>query len=176
MTARLPALRESPAPSRRGRPCIGAQCCVRPAVSASDLEAGVCFRSGSRHLLCGVVTPLDIRAHPRCKPRRLYHFPLGRSAGEGTGDPPQCPWACLVAQLVIGLQCGRPGFDPWVEQIPWRRERLPAPGFWPGGFHGLSRAGVAENQTRLSDSHFTYFHFSSCCCRVCWASGGLDSW
>ena len=20
---------------------------------------------------------------------------------------------------------------------PWRRERLPAPGFWPGEFHGL---------------------------------------
>ena len=23
----------------------------------------------------------------------------------------------------IRLQCGRPGFNPWVEKIPWRRER-----------------------------------------------------
>ena len=35
------------------------------------------------------------------------------------------------------LQCGRPGFDPWVGKIPWRRERLPIPVFWPGEFHGL---------------------------------------
>ena len=25
----------------------------------------------------------------------------------------------------ICLQCRRPGFDPWVGKIPWRRERLP---------------------------------------------------
>ena len=35
------------------------------------------------------------------------------------------------------LQCGRPGFNPWVGKIPWRRERLPTPVFWPGDFHGL---------------------------------------
>ena len=35
------------------------------------------------------------------------------------------------------LQCRRPGFDPWVGKIPWRRERLPTPVFWPGEFHGL---------------------------------------
>ena len=34
------------------------------------------------------------------------------------------------------LQCGRPGFDPWVGKMPWRRERLPTPVFWPGEFHG----------------------------------------
>ena len=37
----------------------------------------------------------------------------------------------------ICLQCGRPGFDPWVGKIPWGRERLPTPVFWPGEFHGL---------------------------------------
>ena len=37
----------------------------------------------------------------------------------------------------IYLQCERPGFDPWVGKIPWRRERLPTPVFWPGEFHGL---------------------------------------
>ena len=29
------------------------------------------------------------------------------------------------------------GFDPWVGKIPWKRERLPTPVFWPGEFHGL---------------------------------------
>ena len=45
----------------------------------------------------------------------------------------------LVAQprKRICLQCGRPGFDPRGGKIPWRRERLPTPGFWPGEFHGL---------------------------------------
>ena len=32
---------------------------------------------------------------------------------------------------------GRPGFDPWIGKIPWRRERLSTPVFWPGKFHGL---------------------------------------
>ena len=35
------------------------------------------------------------------------------------------------------LQCGRPGFNPWAGKIPWRREQLPTPVFWPGEFHGL---------------------------------------
>ena len=34
----------------------------------------------------------------------------------------------LVAQLVK---------NPWVGKIPWRRERLPNPVFWPGEFYGL---------------------------------------
>ena len=34
--------------------------------------------------------------------------------------------------------CQRPGFNPWVGNIPWRREQLPTPVFWPGEFHGLS--------------------------------------
>jgi len=38
---------------------------------------------------------------------------------------------------IIHLQCGRPGFDPWVGKIPWRMERLPTPVFWPGEFHGF---------------------------------------
>ena len=30
----------------------------------------------------------------------------------------------------------RPGFDPWVRKIPWRREGQPTPVFLPGDFHG----------------------------------------
>ena len=36
----------------------------------------------------------------------------------------------------ICLQCGRPGFYPWVKKIPWRRERQPTPVFLPGESHG----------------------------------------
>ena len=41
-------------------------------------------------------------------------------------------WASLVAQLVKNLQCGRPGFDPWVGKIPCRRAWQPTPVFLPG--------------------------------------------
>ena len=34
-----------------------------------------------------------------------------------------------LSWLRIRLQSGRPGFDPWVGRIPWRRERLPTPVF-----------------------------------------------
>ena len=37
----------------------------------------------------------------------------------------------------ICLQCGRPGFNPWVGNIPWRREWLPTLVFWSREFHGL---------------------------------------
>ena len=49
----------------------------------------------------------------------------------------------IYISLFFGLfsyifqQGGRPGFDPWVGKIPWRREWLPIPVFWPGKFHGL---------------------------------------
>ena len=46
--------------------------------------------------------------------------------------------AFLVAQLVENLPAvPETGFDPWVGEIPWRRERLPTPVFWPGESHGL---------------------------------------
>ena len=44
-------------------------------------------------------------------------------------------------------------FDPWIGKIPWRKEWLPTPVFWPGDFHGLySPWGRKESDTtkRLS--------------------------
>ena len=61
-----------------------------------------------------------------------------------------------MAQLVkkFCLQCGRPGFSPWVGKIPWRRERLPTPVFWPGEFHGVWSMGSQSDTTaRLSLTH-----------------------
>ena len=71
-----------------------------------------------------------------------------RRVGHNVGFP--------VAQLVKNPPAMQ--FDPWVEKIPWRRERLPTPVFWPGEFHGLySLQGRKELDTteRLSLSLFT---------------------
>ena len=32
--------------------------------------------------------------------------------------------------------CNRPGFNPWIEKIHWRRKWQPTPVFLPGEFHG----------------------------------------
>ena len=45
------------------------------------------------------------------------------------------PWGLTVKESACS--CRRPGFNSWVGKIPWRRERLPTPVFWPGEFHGL---------------------------------------
>jgi len=56
--------------------------------------------------------------------------------------------ASLVAQLVKNLPAvWRPGFDLWVGKIPWRREWLPTPVFWPGEFYDLYRPwGCKESE------------------------------
>ena len=49
----------------------------------------------------------------------------------------------------------RLGFDPWVGKIPWRRERLPTPVFWPGDFLGLYHPrGCKELDT--TEQHHPY--------------------
>ena len=44
----------------------------------------------------------------------------------------------LVAQMVknLHLQCRRPGINPWIKKIPWKREWLPTPVFLSGESHG----------------------------------------
>ena len=62
-------------------------------------------------------------------------------------------------------QTGRPVFDPWLGNIPWRREWLPTPTFWPGKFHGGRRLvgyspwGLEE----LDTTELLHFHFSLSC-------------
>ena len=72
----------------------------------------------------------------------------GQQSQERTGD-----------DVIYTLpQCRRPWLNPWVGKIPWRREQLPTPVFWPGEFHGLYRPwGLKESDTTerlaLSLSH-----------------------
>ena len=48
----------------------------------------------------------------------------------------------------IHLHCRRPGFSPWNEKLPWRKELLATPVFWPGEFHGrYSTWGHKESDT-----------------------------
>ena len=44
----------------------------------------------------------------------------------------------LVVRYIgkICLQFGRPGFNPWVRKIPWRRKWQPTPVLLPGESHG----------------------------------------
>ena len=52
------------------------------------------------------------------------------------------PW--WLTQWIICLQCRRPGFDPWVGKIPWKREWQPS--IVLGDFHGQrSLAGSKES-------------------------------
>jgi len=91
------------------------------------------------------------------------------STGEGIGYPLQYYWVSLVPQLVKNppLRCRRCGLDPWVGKMPWRRERLPTPVFWPGEVHG-----VTKSQTRLSEFHKSRINFNW----NCWAKFWKTSW
>ena len=64
-------------------------------------------------------------------------------------------WASLVAQMIKNVQRGRPGFDSWFGKIPWSREQLPTPVFWPGEFHGLY-SPWGHKESDMTDFHFHY--------------------
>ena len=60
----------------------------------------------------------------------------------------------LVAQLVKNPPAMQEtGFDPWAGKIPWRRERLPIPVFWPEELDCIVH-GVAKSQAQMNNFHF----------------------
>ena len=77
----------------------------------------------------------------------------GSFPGKGIGYPLQYSWASLVAQMGKNtLWCGRPGFDPWVVKIPYRRARQPSPVLLPGGSPGhRNLAGYSPEYRKKSD-------------------------
>ena len=81
---------------------------------------------------------------------------LGRSAREGIGYSLQYSWASLMAQLVKKSTCNA-GYDPWVGKIPWRRERLTTPVFWPGEFQGLY-SSWGHRESDMAGAAFTFMH------------------
>ena len=87
----------------------------------------------------------------------------GRLAGEGIGYPLQYSWASLVVQLIKNPPAMQETWvNPWVEEVPWRRERLPTPVFWPGEFHGLysSWDRKESDAPKWLSPPFTSFPFS----------------
>ena len=68
----------------------------------------------------------------------------------------------------IRLQCGRPGFDPCIGKVLWRRERLLTPVFLPGEFQGQrSLAGYSpwgykeSDMTEHAHMHACTLHYYS---------------
>ena len=59
---------------------------------------------------------------------------LGRYPGKGIGHPLQYSLTSLVAHPVKNLPAMQ---ETWVGMIPWRRELLLTPVFFPGEFPGL---------------------------------------
>ena len=81
-------------------------------------------------------------------------------------SPP--PWSSYIQKyrLIppvgtgICLQCRRPGFNPRVGKIPWRRKWQPTPVLLPEEFHGQRSLvdyspWLTKSQSQLSDQHFT---------------------
>ena len=72
----------------------------------------------------------------------------------------------LVAQTVkrrVCLQCGRPGFDPWVGKIPWRRKWQSTSGLLLRKSHG-QRSLVGYSPWGCKESDTTeqlHFHFQT---------------
>ena len=61
-------------------------------------------------------------------------------------------FSCGSGSKESTLQCGRPGFDPWVGEIPWRRAWQLTPVFLPGESHGQrSLAGYSPQGHKESD-------------------------
>ena len=100
---------------------------------------GVCFRGSSagKESACNAGDPGSIPG-------------LKRSTEEGTGYLFQYSWASLVAQLVKNMLAMWENWTQifWAGKIPWRRERVPTPVFWPGEFSGLCNPwGHKESDT-----------------------------
>ena len=85
----------------------------------------------------------NVFALPRKVPQICWHlrtiFPGGASGKE------------LACQ---SRRHKRPGFNPWVRKIPWRREWQPTPVFLPGESHG-QRSLVGYSPWGRKESHTT---------------------
>ena len=94
--------------------------------------------------------------------RRLLYLLFRRVL---SSDPLR-PWISLVVHSKDCPQFGRPGFDPWVGKIPWRRAWQPFPVFlsgespWtedPGGLQSMGLQRVRHNWATKHISSISLF-------------------
>ena len=57
----------------------------------------------------------------------------------------------VVQCMRIRLQCRRPGVNPRVRKVPWRRSWQPTPVFLPGEFHGQRSLAGYSPWSRIVD-------------------------
>ena len=97
----------------------------------------------------------------RCIPTNSYLFSPGLAAPRAKPAPSAVGFRGGLRWESICLQCGRPGFDPRVEKLPWRRKWHPTPVLLPRKSHGWSSLvqatvhGVAESDT-TERLHFSF--------------------
>ena len=122
-----------------------------PAVKMSHFRGGgmdLISGQGTRsHMLCGTV---------KKKLKRIILARLKKNCAPNLSSIGfLISFASLVAQVVkTPSQCRRPGSDPWVQKIPWRRKWQPTPVFLPGESHGqrsLVGWGIRFKFLRLQD-------------------------
>ena len=77
----------------------------------------------------------ELRTAPRCSRQDGASQACRRDGiNQRHGDQLGLPW--WLRQKRICLQCRRPGFDPWVKKLPWRRGCQSIPVFLLREFHG----------------------------------------
>ena len=90
----------------------------------------------------------------------IYRTPTQNTTRLVTTTTPLPTLKCCVVTIILSqglpwwlLQCRRPGFDPWVGKIPWRRKWQPTPVFLPGNSHGpRSLVGYRPRGRKESDT------------------------
>ena len=109
---------------------------------SSHCTPGSCFPEASTFIIAQLVKESPCKAgDPGLIPGS------GRSVGEGIGYPLHILGLPLwLSWQRTHLQCGRPGFNPWVGKIPWKRERLPQ-------YFGLENSMVSQ---RLGHDRVTF--------------------
>ena len=99
---------------------------------------------------------------------RALIFPSSASqfSGKAQGFPGKRTSLGTQTGEGIHLQCRRPGFDPWVGKIPWRREWQPTsnlawiiPWTEEPGKQAIAQ-GVTKSQSQLSNYLFHFFSLS----------------
>ena len=106
-------------------------------------------------MLCASLVAQLVKNPPAMLETPVQFLGQEDSPREGIGYPLQYSWVSQVAQTIkICPQCRRPGFDPWVAKILWRRERKPTPVFllgespWteePGGLQSMGSQRVGHD-------------------------------